>query len=59
MTRRRTASPLVTQAQRDAYLASRYLAAAKAAQQGRLPQYLVKKAYHRQLIRWAKRLGIW
>ena len=59
MARRRTASPALTQAQRDAYLASRYLAAARAAQQGRLPQYLLKRAYHRTLIRQLRKLGLW
>ncbi|MCW2496072.1 hypothetical protein [Jatrophihabitans sp.] len=44
---------------RDLYLASRTAGDLNAAQHGRLAQRLVRRAYHRTLIRGLRRLNVW
>jgi len=49
----------IRKAQRDAYLVSRALGDVNAAERGRLPQRLIKRRYHRVVIRQLRRLKLW
>lgn len=46
-------------AQRALYLASRTVGDYRAAQRGQLVQHVARRAYHRGLIRLARRAGLW
>lgn len=52
-------SDRLSQAQRDLYLAQRTAGDARALARGRLPERLLKRVYHRQVIGILRRLRVW